>query len=150
VMGQVRSLPGDCALAPPAAARTSFAPGGAPSRRESTLTVGALVGGSGGRHSQGAVLVGGCPGGALHVTFCPGRGAETAPRRPAPQRSSSTSLGWTTVASSYWPHLQRQCSACRIAVDQSENREGARFCRAHDATSVCRRGNRVMGWMAPP
>ena len=28
--------------------------------------------------------------------------------------------------------------------DQSENREGARFCRAHDATSVCRRGDRMM------
>ena len=32
-----------------------------------------LVGGSGRRHSQVAVLVGGS-GGALHVTFCPGQG----------------------------------------------------------------------------
>jgi len=47
---------------------------------------------AGGRHSQGAVLVGGS-GGALHVTFCPGGGAETAPRRPVPQRSSSTLAG---------------------------------------------------------
>jgi hypothetical protein len=43
----------------------------------------------GGRHSQGAVLVGGS-GGALHVTFCPGSGAQTAPRRLGPERSSST------------------------------------------------------------
>jgi hypothetical protein len=47
--------------------------------------VGCLGGGSGGRHSQGAVLVG-----ALHVTFCAGGGAESAPRRPVPQRRSST------------------------------------------------------------
>jgi hypothetical protein len=31
-------------------------------------------GGSGGRHSQGAVLVGGGPEGALHITFCPSGG----------------------------------------------------------------------------
>jgi hypothetical protein len=37
-----------------------------------------------------AVLVGGS-GGALHVTFCPGNGAETAPRHSVPERSSSTS-----------------------------------------------------------
>jgi hypothetical protein len=32
-------------------------------------------------------------GGALHVTFCPGSGAETAPRCPVPERSSSTLAG---------------------------------------------------------
>jgi hypothetical protein len=47
-------------------------------RRGSTLTRGVLVGGAGG---------------ALHVTFCPGSGAETAPRRPVPERSSSTLAG---------------------------------------------------------
>jgi hypothetical protein len=80
-MGQVRSLPSDCALAPPAAARTSFGPGGAPSRRESTLDT------HKGRSGWGG------PGGALHVTFCPAGGAECAPRRPVPQRSSSTLAG---------------------------------------------------------
>jgi hypothetical protein len=47
-IGQGRSLPGGDGRARPTrqpAARTSFAPGDAPSRRESTLTVGVLVAG---------------------------------------------------------------------------------------------------------
>jgi hypothetical protein len=47
-IGQGQSLPGDDGrprLTHQPAARTSFAPGDAPSRRDSTLTVAALVGG---------------------------------------------------------------------------------------------------------
>jgi hypothetical protein len=56
-------------------------------------------GGSGGQHSQGALL-GGVPGGALHVTFCLAVGAQTSPRRPVPERSSpgSTTLAWSHPA----------------------------------------------------
>jgi hypothetical protein len=57
------------------------------------------------RHPAGGstLTMGGLGGarGALHVTFCAGGGPESAPRRPVPQRSSSTSPGRTTVA---WPH----------------------------------------------
>jgi hypothetical protein len=101
-----RSLPGGDGRARPTrqpAGRTSFAPGGAPSGRESTLTVAALVGGGSGvdTHPRGSWWGGGGPGGVLPVTFCAGGGPESAPRRPVPQRSSSTSPGRTTVASSH-------------------------------------------------
>jgi hypothetical protein len=74
------------------AARTSFAPGGAPSRRESTLTAGGFGGGGARGRQQGAVLVGG-PGGCVTRHLLPWREAESAPRRLVPERSSSTLAG---------------------------------------------------------
>jgi hypothetical protein len=67
-IGQGRSLPGGDGRARPTrqpAGRTSFAPGGAPSRRESTLPVAALVGGSGGSTLPRGGLGGGGPEGCV-------------------------------------------------------------------------------------
>jgi len=93
-LGQGRSLPGGDGRPRPASRgahllrsrRCAIPPG------VDTHGVG-LGGRSRGRYSQGAVLVGGVPGVRYNVTFCPGGGAETAPRRPAPQRRSSTLAG---------------------------------------------------------
>jgi hypothetical protein len=77
-IGQGRSLLGGDGRHRPTrqpAARTSFALGDAPSRRESTLTVAALVGGV-----RGSTLTRGGLGGVLHVTFCPGGGRIRAER----------------------------------------------------------------------
>jgi hypothetical protein len=56
---------------------------------------------AGGRHSQRGVWVGGGPGVRYTSPFCPGGGAQTSPRRPVPERSSSTCPGRTTITSSH-------------------------------------------------
>jgi hypothetical protein len=83
------------------AARTSFALGDAPSRRESTLTVAALVGCPGVDTHKGRFRLGGGPGGALRVTFCPS--GRQNPRREALRLSAAPapSRGRTTVAPSH-------------------------------------------------
>jgi hypothetical protein len=85
-------------LAHTPALRAPASPCRAPSRRGSTLTRGGLRG-RGSTLTRGG-LGGGGPGVRYTSPFALA-GAESAPRRPVPQRSSSTSPRRTTVASSY-------------------------------------------------